>query len=356
LAASPLTGASRGVSFWEAPAAYSLARVARAASGEEEVDIDSMEVRWLPAMDFYQKEPFEPKENTLVLPCFPLGSIAYVPGSEEILNIFEPRYRAMYSDILLSGGRRFVVPQVRQDQVEGSVQLAEVGVVLYLDDLKEVSEQTMDQIKYVCSHKVIGRVRIKRVLNPAVFADRSSYLRVEVEDIVDEDLDTDYSAAEKKLIDTIEEVDRLQEEAEPDLKKFRLQMLAGDGGQNATRDGLWSLLSDWSNYVDFRLQIFQQRFQRELQQTVVSYFEKQGNVPRQVSLNDLPPELQKEVLALQEELQEEAAPLQQIKPKTISLITQSANHGERLAILRSVIEEDGKRLKARLALKSVFGE
>jgi len=33
----------------------------------------------------------------------------------------------------------------------------------------EVSEQTQDAVKYVCSHKVIGRVRIKRTLNDRVW-------------------------------------------------------------------------------------------------------------------------------------------------------------------------------------------
>ena len=96
-------------------------------------------------------------EGTMVLPLFPLGSIAYAlpsekhnrwcwqwrrwlchvcqedhassqnqpkqassrrarrrytPGSTQVLNIFEPRYRKMYSDILMSGGRRFVTTMV----------------------------------------------------------------------------------------------------------------------------------------------------------------------------------------------------------------------------------------------------
>ena len=69
----------------------------------------------------------------------------------------------MYSDILMSGGRRFVTTMVNS---EDSDTLAEVGVVLYLEDLKEVSQQTNDAVKYVCSHKVLdSRVRIKHVLN-----------------------------------------------------------------------------------------------------------------------------------------------------------------------------------------------
>ena len=116
--------------------------------------------------------------GTSVMPIFPLGNVAYVPGStqalttpaktrtkqgeqerddlrprervvakkndprarraflspkqikteeqtrvlRQVLNIFEPRYREMYSAILMSGGRRFVTTMVSEDS-----QLAEVG-------------------------------------------------------------------------------------------------------------------------------------------------------------------------------------------------------------------------------------
>lgn len=60
----------------------------------------------------------------------------------------------MYNDILMSGSRRFVTTMVNSDSPND---LAEVGVVLYLEDLKEVSQQTNDAVKYVCSHKVLDK-------------------------------------------------------------------------------------------------------------------------------------------------------------------------------------------------------
>ena len=56
---------------------------------------------------------------------------------------------------------------------------AQTGVLFELEDLKEVSEQTADQIKYICSHKVTGRVTIHKVLNPEAWASRETYLKVE---------------------------------------------------------------------------------------------------------------------------------------------------------------------------------
>ena len=72
-----------------------------------------------------------------MMPLFPLG-VTYLPFTTPVLNIFEPRYRAMYNDILFSGARRFMVCNVEQE----TGRMAEVGVIFYLDELKEVSEQT----------------------------------------------------------------------------------------------------------------------------------------------------------------------------------------------------------------------
>ena len=74
---------------------------------------------------------------------FPLGSTAYMPHSDHVLNIFEPPARQMYSDILFNGSRRFVV-LVSPPRRAGA---AAIAPVFYLEDLKLVSEQTADAVK-----------------------------------------------------------------------------------------------------------------------------------------------------------------------------------------------------------------
>ena len=109
------------------------------------------EIEWAPLMNVGAAESAA-AEGATVVPLFPLG-VTYLPYTKPVLNIFEPRYRAMYNDILFSGARRFMVCNV--DGATG--RLAEVGVLFYLDDLKEVSEQTGDRVKFVGSHSVSGR-------------------------------------------------------------------------------------------------------------------------------------------------------------------------------------------------------
>ena len=124
----------------------------------------------------------EAAENATVLPVFPLSSI-YWPGTEARLNIIDPAYIKMYDDILLSGSRRFVVPYTRS-LPGGRVRYAEmapkdrrlfyIGSLLYLTDLQEVSSQTGDRVKYVVSHEVQGRVRLRRLLNPSALFETDS--------------------------------------------------------------------------------------------------------------------------------------------------------------------------------------
>jgi hypothetical protein len=101
--------------------------------------VGTSEVRWLAPLDPTDPES-APSAGAMVMPLFPLG-VTYLPYTSPVLNIFEPRYRAMYNDILFSGARRFMVCNV--DSETG--RMAEVGVIFYLDELKEVSEQTQDR-------------------------------------------------------------------------------------------------------------------------------------------------------------------------------------------------------------------
>ena len=127
-------------------------RAARCAAPRLALD---WEIEWAPPMNVGAAESAA-AEGATVVPLFPLG-VTYLPYTKPVLNIFEPRYRAMYNDILFSGARRFMVCNV--DGATG--RLAEVGVLFYLDDLKEVSEQTGDRVKFVGSHSVSGRGRAR---------------------------------------------------------------------------------------------------------------------------------------------------------------------------------------------------
>ncbi|CAJ1356613.1 unnamed protein product [Effrenium voratum] len=114
-----------------------LARLARRAAEEQPG------ISWIKLDRSSQTEAAEPTGDRSVLPLFPMSG-AYFPHAQPELSIFEPRYRQLYNDILVSGSRRFVVATPNPD----ADSIAEVGVVFYLDDLTDVSEESGDEVKY----------------------------------------------------------------------------------------------------------------------------------------------------------------------------------------------------------------
>ena len=223
----------------------------------------------------------------------------YTPNSEHVLNIFEPRYRKMYTDILMNGSKRFVVAMSHPTK-EGT--FAEVGVIFHLDDLKEVSEQTNDQIKYICTHSVTGRVKLHRVLNPEAWSSRETYLKVEGT-IIDEGDDDDGDSAEqktdevptdiytslmqsqrgsvpgeKKLQKTFKGLVQRQHELEEDVRFTRasvtnLAVSKGDGD-----NGLWMTVRLWQSFIEQRLVARQNEMQRDFQEKLIQFLKKEKGV------------------------------------------------------------------------------
>lgn len=248
-------------------------------------------VRWLNAIDPTEPEMQPSSEEATVMPLFPLG-VAYMPYSNHVLNIFEPRYRAMYNDILFNGARRFAVCNI--DQETG--RLAEVGVIFYLDELKEVSEQTDDRVKYVCTHSVTGRVKIKNVLNPQMATTRKSYLRAEVEELTDLGGGAG-EEAEKAVEDIFLDLVNLQADLgeEPRFTEAVKSSLSMGLGNSTEDKGLWGTIMLWQQLLEQRSAVLGQKMQRDIQKGIISYLkdndlsENLVNSRGEVRMDDLPP-------------------------------------------------------------------
>jgi len=317
------------------------------------------EVRWLEPLDPSQAES-DPTEGATVMPLFPLG-VTYLPYTAPVLNIFEPRYRAMYNDILFSGARRFMVCNV--DQETG--RMAEVGVIFYLDELKEVSEQTQDRVKYIGSHSVIGRAQLKRVLNPKVAATRETYLRAEVAELEDPDAaDADATAdAEAELRKLFEELVDMQGSLgeEPRFTNAVKGTLAFGAGSGKEDKGLWGAIVLWQQFLEQRAQVVGNKMQKEIQKQVVDFLQKSDggadlvNAKGEVRLEDLPPELGAEIRATQrryrEELEDSASDPYGLQ---FQALLQTESHAARLDVFTQVLEIERKRLSARATLQSLF--
>jgi len=317
-------------------------------------------VSWFPPIDPSRSEE-QPSEDATVMPLFPLGA-SYLPYTSPVLNIFEPRYRKMFNDILFSGARRYMVTNV--DQETG--RLAEVGVVFYLDELKEVSEQTQDRVKYIGQHSVIGRVKLVKVLNPEVSATRESYLRAEVEPLEDsageesaEEVAAAEAATEKLFLEIVDAQASLGEE--PRFTQAVKNGLSFSVGTGTDDKGLWGTIVLWQQFLESRTQVMGQKMQREIQKGVVDFL-KSNSIeedlisPRgEIRLDDLPPPLLQEIKGIQRRYQDELEAMD-ADPYGLQFqaLLQADSHVERLAIMDRVLGKEVKRLAARSTLQSLF--
>eukprot|EP00434_Breviolum_minutum_P025891 symbB.v1.2.022892.t1/scaffold2015.1/size92276/5 len=302
-------------------------------------------IEWLEPLDPHMKD-VEPsgEDGTLVLPVFPLGG-PYMPYTKQKLNIFEPRYRELYDHILLSGGRRFVVTSVDPES-QAELRLAQAAVVFYLDDLEEVSEKTQDQVKYVCDHTVIGRVRIKRVLNPSSWFDRSTYLRAETEAIEDTDDTEDCWKLEGEVMDLLRKLVPLYNE----LKKpcYREDVLTTMNSSRAETSGLWSLSEMWTQLLAAHLRVAHQGVEGKMREIVMPYVKSDS-----VNFDDLPADARAQIEQLRDEYAEQAKSTVMRQLVFAQKMLQSDTHQGRLEYFKDILDEEYRASIAKKSLKNL---
>jgi len=196
----------------------------------------------------------------------------------------------------MNGSKRFIVSMSHPTE-EGT--FAETGVVFQLLDLKEVSGMTGDQIKYICNHRVVGRVQLHRILNPEAWKSRETYLRVEatpiqetqdarVEGLTQLDKDSDTTSdiyrnlrkvskttEEQELIQSFEYLVKLQHDLEEDVRFTRssiasLAVSPGDGDKS-----LWQSVRLWQNFIEQRLVMAQNEMQTDFQTKLLEFLKKE---------------------------------------------------------------------------------
>eukprot|EP00929_Paragymnodinium_shiwhaense_P090297 TRINITY_DN5044_c0_g1_i1.p1 TRINITY_DN5044_c0_g1~~TRINITY_DN5044_c0_g1_i1.p1 ORF type:complete len:549 (+),score=103.12 TRINITY_DN5044_c0_g1_i1:98-1744(+) len=390
----------RKVELEDGAKAAAAAAAASADGGDDNYFAMASDIKWLPPVESMQDLPASNVSGTTVLPIFPLSNSAYMPESEQIINVYEPRYRALYNDILVSGSRRFVVSAIHP--VDG--RFAKIGVVLYLEDLRDVSEETRGEIKFICTHRVIGRVRIDRVLNPSKWEDAETYLRVETTPYDDEGEEDEVEVShetEEALMSELKNLTELQQRL--DGVHFTYDIAEQ---MNASRDGggLWSLAALWGEYFDFLIEERENLLEADLERKSSfglppgdhNYLRSQlintadpfldygdaededvddlepdygafmssasdaldyddflpedmEDVFEQVEMN-VPPAVLAEMRQLQEEHTEEVQNLLVQQSEATQAVLQCRSHKERLAVLKAMFRTELARLGAKKAL------
>lgn len=293
----------------------------------------------------------------------------------------------------MNGSKRFVVAM---SHPEKNGVFARTGVIFYLEDLKEVSEETGDQIKYICNHKVTGRVRIEEVLNPEVWDSRETYLKVKGT-ILEEDVDDDDSVESKKdaldeqiadndiykqlvgainpnknknnpppsipekdLNKAFQSLVHKQHELEEDVR-FTISSITSLATQPGNGESsLWMTIRLWQSFIEQRLVGRQNEMQMEFQEKLLDFLKKEkglkeNELPSAIGFEDLSPALQQEVQDLQKRMSVELRPLVLESTLAIQKILEVDGHEERCKVLKYFMDAERMRLDAKKQLKGMFG-
>ncbi len=117
--------------------------------------------RSLPEMQVGNARYLKPKDIPDVIPVFPLTGVLLLPGSQLPLNIFEPRYLAMFDDALCGNRLIGMVQPSLTDHREDSQALCQVGCVGRITSFAE-----MEDGRYITSLTGICRFRLFDEMHP----------------------------------------------------------------------------------------------------------------------------------------------------------------------------------------------
>jgi Lon protease-like protein len=300
------------------------------------------------------------------LPLFPLGNMVYLPSSTHILSIFEPRYRKMYNDIMSIGSKRFVVSTCHPTE-DGK--FAQWGVLFEITDMEDISQVVGDRVKYICNHRVIGRVKIHRLLNPKVWVTKETYLEVEGTIIYDDVADYNSNVMSTKnnddptellLKSNAEENNALEEKLaqcyrdivtmQHDLKEGVL-LNANETITGFTEgDEFWKFVNVWQSYIQLSQKMEQDNYYTGYNETMIGFSRKENNE----TTENLSPELQLELKDLQRNIA--AASKRSWLDWTLSMqkILEAKHHNERLKLMIYFIEVERKRLVMKTSSRDIL--
>lgn len=306
-------------------------------------------IKW---MSIHESRSPSNSSQKRTMPLFPLN-VSYTPYTRVVLNIIEPRYRSMYDDIIFSGSRSFAVCATTK---EG--QLMETCTVFYLNDIAEVSEKTDGKVKYVGEHFLAGRVKLLKVLNPDVAQSRETYLRVEVEDVVDTDSDVDTSAAEAEVKGLFDEFVLLQERVNEEVrfsKDVTQQLTFNRDTSTGSTDaciGLWGVIALWQEFLKQRVRNASDKAKQQLVQAAREIAANQTSDDQSAAIEKL---MAKTQTLTQSSIDDLWMSKSDPHSDEMLALTQSSSHADRLSIFRHILDEHYQRLKAIESLNAMLG-
>ena len=195
-----------------------------------------------------------------------------------------------------------------------------------------------------------------RTLNDSVWRDRSTYLKAVCEPLEDVDDDEDLSTREGQLTERFARVIEQQTAlAEPvRFTENLVETLSAARGA----DGLWRLAGLWQSLLQNRISAKESELSNEIQTLLRNFLATQGTDMQSkvtVQFDALPADIRAEFSRLQQAYREESAAMVRAALYPFVLLVQCDSHAERLNVFGEMLEEEEKRLQAKMSLRNLFG-
>lgn len=293
------------------------------------------------------------------MPLLPLG-VSFVPGVDTQLDLpVHPKLHNLFREGLQSGARRVAV--VSGQNVEN--RFARVGVVIEVNRIQfgSTSDEGAECIRV--DFRVVGRVRVRKVLNPEAFGKESQHFRAQVDAYDDDDMTENAPDLEAQATATLRSLLELEKKKNPrGLLKDLLKEL--ESIKDLSRDGVWKFAEVWQNYHGIKTIAKRDELKNSLRPQILEYMMSnqsdtdlipvKGGVALNISLDDLPPNLRKQVNIFEEAM---AGGYQTIprELRLMQLLVQSQSHAERLRMLINAMEHDQRRERMQNLKSSLRG-
>lgn len=202
------------------------------------------------------------------LPLITYFSRAPVAGQGNVpLQIFEPRYRQMYRDLLSSSpsstsnsnqsySRSFVVPFAHP--FERGV-FSKYAWLYEIKEVEDVADQTSGRVALIVNHRVTRGIKMESIVNPAVWQTKDTYLQARVANVEG----NNNKSNQGRSSDTVEPLKRALHKASIATNMNEIDKggnrLAKDLLDILQDDGFWAFVDAWIYHQQSQLLHLQSR-------------------------------------------------------------------------------------------------
>ena len=110
----------------------------------------------------------------------------------------------------------------------------------------------------------------------------------------------------------------------------------------------------WQTFANERIRAVKKRGSEEVEKKIMDYITQDGKKEPKAGQQEIPKELQMEILAMTKRHRDELEPMVATITLPYQQMIQSTTRKQRMTIIKNLMEEETSRLNAKAALRAIF--